>query len=74
MTTAELERAIRAKALESFTPRLQRDLDRMAADLREQGADETHIRDCLQWLIEQHQAALLTGAREAAAEIAHADK
>jgi hypothetical protein len=69
MTAHELERAIRAKVLDGFTPHLQRDLDRMARDLRQQGASEESIRDQLVAVVEMQQQGLLEAARKVTADV-----
>lgn len=63
---SELERAIRDGMLAATRARIQADIERLAADLRSQGASEQYILDAAEWFSEENTKQILAGARDCA--------
>ncbi len=65
-TQPALERIIRAKLAALTEKRIQNDIERMSADLRQQGASEDDIRASADWFAEQSQRDIIETAADAA--------
>lgn len=67
--TRALEQAIRNKLLAAMQARIQGDLERMASDLRSQGASDDYIRDASHRFADENQRVIIESARTIAAKI-----